>query len=67
MAASTAEEDGALERVARRVREEMDAWGGGERPFLTLTYAQSLDGSIAAQRGAFSRGRGGGGLGGRES
>jgi hypothetical protein len=55
MAASTAaEEDGALGRVVRRVREEMDAWGEGDRPFLTLTYAQSIDGSIAAERGAFS-------------
>lgn len=57
MAASTVDENDALGRITSRVRGVLDAWRGGgeprERPFLTLTYAQSIDGSIAAQRGEF--------------
>lgn len=44
--------------VSRAVESDKEAWGRqrehAQLPHLTLTYAQSIDGSIAAERGWYS-------------
>lgn len=41
----------ALQRIAEHVQTSMQAHSAEKMPFVTLTYAQSIDGSIAAVRG----------------
>lgn len=54
----TMEVEASLAALSRQVETQMRTWkqthDAQEMPLLTLTYAQSIDGSIAAKRGEWS-------------
>lgn len=53
------EVEATLAALKRQVETEMQTWKqkheSNEMPMVTLTYAQSIDGSIAAKRGEFKQ------------